>query len=297
MGFKEIHIMDLLEIIRRFQAGHSIKAIARSLGHDRSTIRNYRKCLVAKGIAVDPGSPGVDVSDKRVLSILQEVLAENKRGSDKLDLLEPYRDELIDLVTNKGLLRKSAFNVLCEFHPNIKEAISYTSFKRFTARHKLALNSQVVTCRFEAKPGSQLQIDYGKVGRLFDHLTGTLRTLYAFIATLAFSRHKDVELTFSQNQQSFTSSHVKAFNFFGGVAQTVTLDNLKAGVISPSLYEPKFNRTYSEMAKHYGCFLDPARVGRPKDKAIVEADVKTIRAKVKELLVLHPTALLSELND
>jgi transposase len=295
VAFKEIRIMDIWEIVRRLQAGHTIRSITRSLGYDRKTIRKYLNYLRTKGIAVEKGSA---VDEERILPLLQEIVRENERSSDKQALLEPYRNELIDLVTKKGLKAKSAFNVLCENHPDdLRDHVSYTSFKRFVRSNELALKLKGVTCRIEVEPGSQLQIDYGKVGRLLDPLTRTLRTLYAFIATLSYSRHKYVEFTFSQNQQSFTQSHVKAFNVFHGVPTTVVLDNLKAGVISPSLYDPKFNRTYAEMAKHYNCFLDPARVGKPKDKGKVEADVKTVREKFKELRVLYPNASLPELNE
>jgi len=295
VAFKGIRIMEIWEIVRRIQAGHSIRSIARSLGYDPKTIRKYLNYFRSKGVVVEKGSV---VDEQQILPLLQELVRENERSSAKQARLEPYRDELIDLVTKKGLKPKSAFNVLRENHPDdLRDHVSYTSFKRFVRCNTLALKLTGVTCRIEVEPGSQLQIDYGKVGRLFDPLTSSLRTLYAFIATLSYSRHKFVEFTFSQNQQSFTRSHVKAFTFFHGVPATVVLDNLKAGVISPSLYDPDFNRTYAEMSKHYNCFLDPARAGKPKDKGKVEADVKTIREKFKELRVLYPTALLPELNE
>ena len=297
MAFKEIRIMDIWEIIRRYQSGHSIKSIARSLGYDRKTVRRYLHYLRTKGISLEPGSLPVINDDEKILSVLREIVSENRRRANAQAVLEPYRDELISLVTKDELKPKSAFSVLCQRHEGLSDTVSYTSFKRFTRRHKLALKVQEVTCRIEVEPGSQLQIDYGKVGRLFDPSMNTLRTLYAFIATLSYSRHKYAEFTFSQNQQSFVNSHVRAFSFFGGVATSVVLDNLKAGVISPSLYDPKFNRTYDEMAKHYGCFLDPARPGKPQDKGKVESDVKTIREKYKELRVLNPSASVQELNE
>jgi transposase len=293
LAFKEIRIMDIWEVIRRLQAGHSLRSITRSLGYDRKTIRKYLNELRSKGISLEKGS---ELDEQRIIPILREIVQANERPSDKQALLEPYRDELIDLVTSEGLKPKSAFNVLCEHH-DLRGQLSYTSFKRFVRTNELALKLKGVSCRIEVEPGTQLQVDYGKVGRLLDPRTNTVRTLYAFIATLSYSRHKYVEFTFSQNQQSFTHSHVLAFNFFGGVPTTVVLDNLKSGVISPSLYDPTFNRIYGEMAKHYKCFLDPARVGRPKDKGKVESDVKTVREKFKELHVLYPNASLAELNE
>jgi hypothetical protein len=108
---------------------------------------------------------------------------------------------------------------------------------------------------------------------------------------------KYIELTFSQDQTSFVSSHVRMFEFFGGVPERVVLDNLKSGVLKSDLYDPMLNRTYAEMAEHYGCFIDPARIRRPKDKAKVERDVQTVREAVRREIVLNPSITLHELNQ
>ncbi len=158
------------------------------------------------------------------------------------------------------------------------------------------LNLKDITCRFEVEPGEQMQIDYFKAGTLYDQFEQRKRTLYAFIATLSFSRHKFVEFVFRQDSKSFVNSHVKAFDFIGGVPKTIVLDNLKDGVIKPDLYDPHFNHAYRELAEHYGTFLDPARVRSPKDKGKVERDVQTAREKFKELIAIYPTITLLELN-
>ena len=141
-----------------------------------------------------------------------------------------------------------------------------------------------------------MQIDYAKVGVIYDPRTQKRRTMYAFIGTLGYSRHKFVELVFSQNQQSFVGSHIRMFDFFGCVPERVVLDNLKTGVIKPDLYDPVLNRSYRELADHYHCFLDPCRVAHPKDKGKVERDVQTVRQASRKLIVLHPTADIVELN-
>jgi transposase len=191
---------------------------------------------------------------------------------------------------------KTAFKVLCARH-DFTGKVSYTSFKRFVRRNQLVLNVKEITCRIETDPGDELQVDYCKAGMLYDAAEKRMRTVYAFIGTLSFSRHKFVEFVFRQDQQSFVSSHVKAFNYFGGTPRRIVLDNLKAGVIRPDLYDPQFNRAYREMAEHYGTFLDPARVRSPKDKGKVERDVQTIREKFKELTALYSTVTLAELNQ
>ena len=46
------------------------------------------------------------------------------------------------------------------------------------------------------------------------------------------------------------------------------LDNLTTGVTKADLYDPKLNRSYAELAAHYGVLLDPARRAKPKDKGL-----------------------------
>ena len=141
-----------------------------------------------------------------------------------------------------------------------------------------------------------MQIDYAQVGKLTDPESGTMRILYAFIATLSHSRLKYVELTFRQNQMNFTASHVRMFEFFGGVPRRLNIDNLKCGVIKPDLYDPSLNRTYADLIAHYDTFVDTARVRHPKDKGKVERDVQTVREAVRVTLVQNPSATVAELN-
>ena len=56
------------------------------------------------------------------------------------------------------------------------------------------------------------------------------------------------------------------FNFFGGVAHTIIIDNLKSGIIKPDIYDPILNRSYAEVAEYYNTFIDTAQISRPKDK-------------------------------
>jgi len=174
--------------------------------------------------------------------------------------------------------------------------VSYTSFKRFVRTHALDLHPDRATCRIEVGPGEEVQVDYARITAFFDRQEERRRTLFAFIGTLSHSRMKYVELTFGQDQLSFASSHMRMYEFFGGVPARTVIDNLKSGVITPSLYDPTLNRSYREMAEHVGTFIDPARVAHPKDKGKVERDVRTVRDAARRIILLYPTATLGELN-
>jgi len=266
------------------------------MGYDRKTVRKYINRLRAKGI-LDNNQTIVENKNKELAEVVMEDVRQHGRPSEKQSLLEPYLKELKELIDEpSGMKPKTAFKVLCGRH-DLTGKVSYTSFKRFVRSNQLVLNVKEITCRIETDPGDELQVDYCKAGMLYDQVEKRMRTVYSFIGTLSFSRHKFVEFVFRQDQQSFVSSHVKAFNYFGGVPKRIVLDNLKAGVITPDLYDPRFNRAYSEMAEHYNTFLDPARVRSPKDKGKVERDVQTVREKFKELTALYPTITLAELNQ
>jgi len=79
------------------------------------------------------------------------------------------------------------------------------------------------------------------------------------------------------DQAEWTAAHVEAFAFFGGVTARLVPDNLKTGVDRPDLYDPKINRSYAELAAHYGTLVDPARAAKPKDKPQVERPMPYVR--------------------
>ena len=104
---------------------------------------------------------------------------------------------------------------------------------------------------------------------LFDRLCGRNRVVWAFCASLSHSRHPFFQYVYTQKQESFAESFIDTFEYFGGTTESVSIDNLKAGVINPDLWDPKLNRTLAEVADYYGVFIDPCRVGKSTDKGKV----------------------------
>jgi hypothetical protein len=110
-----------------------------------------------------------------------------------------------------------------------------------------------------------------------DPLTGARRAVNAFALVLTMSRHQYACPVLRMDQQSWLDCHIAAFRFFGGVPRRIVPDNLKTGVLKPDLYDPAFNRSYEELAHHYGFLIDPARVRKPTDKPMVERQIPFIR--------------------
>ena len=145
------------------------------------------------------------------------------------------------------------------------------SLRRYVAANlpEEARRSQVTVLRLvPAEPGAEAQIDYGQMGRWTDPASGRRHTVNAFAMVLCCSRHMFVRPVISMDQHAWTECHVAAFGFFGGVPARLVPDNLKTGVDRPDLYDPRINRSYAELAAHYGCLVDPARSRKPKDKGL-----------------------------
>jgi transposase len=126
--------------------------------------------------------------------------------------------------------------------------------------------------------GEKLFVDYsGMTVPWVDKTTGEIHQAQIFVAVLGASNYTYIEATPDQSLFSWTQSHVHAFAFFDGVPVCLVPDNLKSGVTKPHLYDPDVNRTFQELADHYGVAVIPARVRAPKDKAKAEVGVQGIQ--------------------
>jgi len=129
----------------------------------------------------------------------------------------------------------------------------------------------------DGKPGDELQVDFGKMGRLGDPETGRQRDCHALIFTPAVSRFSFVWLTHRQTLDDVIAGFEAAWAFYGGVFATVIPDNLKAVVERADATEPRLNQAFVEYAQARGFAVDPARVPAPQDKPRVERTVGFVR--------------------
>jgi len=113
---------------------------------------------------------------------------------------------------------------------------------------------------------------------------------------LGATNHTYAEATRTQRVADWIGSHVRAFAFFGGVPRLVVPDQLRTGITGPCRYEPGLQRSYEEMAQHYGTAVLPARPGSPRDKAKVEAGVLVAQRWILARLRNQTFFSLPELN-
>jgi hypothetical protein len=129
----------------------------------------------------------------------------------------------------------------------------------------------------ETEPGEVAEVDFGKLGYLFDEAVNKLRALYALVVTLVFSRYQYVHITRKQDLPALIGGIEDAWAFFGGVTRRLIVDNLKAAVVKSHRYEPIFNRTFLEYSQYQGFIIDPAVARHPEGKATVERQIPYVR--------------------
>ncbi len=145
--------------------------------------------------------------------------------------------------------------------------------------------------------GEKLFVDYaGDTVPVFDQVTNAERPAHIFVAVLGASNYTYAEARWSEGLADWIAAHVNAFAAAGGVTKAVVCDNLKAGVTRPSRYEPGINRSYQDLAEHYGFAVLPARVRKPRDKAKVEVAVQIVQRFVLARLRNRRFFSLVELN-
>jgi transposase len=275
MARRTFDVIDVTEILVHWHAGRSLNEMSQSLGVDRKTIRKYIAPAVAAGIA--PAGPAKSEQEwhELVRGWFPE-LADTRLRQVTWPAIAEHHDYIAEQL--KARVRMSTI------HQRLRDerglAASVASFRRYVAANipEEARRQQVTVWNPRpAEAGEQAQIDYGMLGRWADPATGRLRTVWAFVMVLAYSRHLFVRPVLTMDQRAWTECHVEAFAFFGGVPARLVPDNLKTGVDKPDLYDPKLNRSYAELAAHYGCLVDPARALKPRDKARVERPMPYVR--------------------
>lgn len=146
--------------------------------------------------------------------------------------------------------------------------------------------------------GEKLFVDYAgdTVPVVVDRRTGEIRDAHLFVAVLGGSSLSFACATWTEQFADWAEAHNAAFAFFGGVPQLLVPDNAKVAVIKACHFDPMLNRSYTDMARHYGTAVLPARPRRPKDKAKVEACVRIVERWVLGRLRNRIFYSLAELN-
>jgi transposase len=267
-------VIDISEILVHWHAGRSQHELAASLNVDRKTIRKYVAPAIAAGIT--PGGPAKTSAEwGRLVRQWFPELVDTGLRQVTWPQIEVHRDYIVEQL--QVPVTQSTIHQRLRDEHGLQTSIA--SFRRWVAANlpAEARRASVTVLGPTTPPGSQGQVDYGKLGAWTDPRSGRRVSVWAFVMVLAHSRHMFVRPVIVMDQRAWTEAHIAAFTFFGGVPARIVPDNLATGVSKADLYDPKINRAYAELAEHYGVLIDPARAFKPKDKPQVERPMPYVR--------------------
>jgi transposase len=270
------------EVLRlKWGCGLSERKIAHSCGISRPTVAEYIRRAQAAGLAW----PLPEALDAATLE----------------RLLFPARPATPPLVpdwsvVHQELKRKGVtlFLLWQDYKAATPDGFQYSWFCRAYQAWTTKLD---LVMRQHHRAGEKLFVDYAGQGiPVVNSQTGEVHEAALFIAVLGASNYTYAEATWSQTLPDWIGSHVRAFAALGGVPEVVVPDNLKAAVSRAHRYEPELNRTYADLAHHYGVAVLPARAGRPRDKAKVEVGVQVVERWMLARLRHHTFFTLTAVN-
>lgn len=266
----------LQELVRLHRMGVGDREVARMLGMGPNTERTYRQAL-ARAMLLD-GEPE-QIPELEVLKAAVETHVPPKRPPQQTSSVLEWRPE-IERLLDKGLRPKAIFDRLRLEQPDFGG--SYAAVKRLTwtiARER-GVQPDEVAIPVETDAGDVAQVDFGYAGHLWDPDAKMLRRAWVFVMVLGYSRHLFAQIVFDQRTETWIRLHIEAFRFLGGVPRTIVPDNLRAAVVRAAFAvddDSELNRSYRELARHYGFQIDPTPPRAPKKKGKVESSVKYVK--------------------
>ena len=284
MATERLPMRKIREILRhKWALGRSHREVAASLGISIGAVS------AAEHRARDAGLdwPRIEALDETALEarLYGTTVEQRRRPLPDPALLHAERKK-------PGVTLELLHHEYLERHP---DGYAYTQFceyyRRWCGDRRLSMRQVHVA-------GEKLFVDYaGKKPRLTDPNTGEVREVELFVAVLGASNYTFAEASATQQIGDWITSHVHAFEYLGGVTGAVVPDQLKTGVTRACRYEPEIQRSYEDLARHYGTVILPARPASPRDKAKVEVGVQVVERWILARLRHGTFFTLSSLNQ
>ena len=287
MAAKPKPMSKIKQVLRARQQGRSVKWIARSAEISRNTVRKYLS------LATQSGQSLQELMALDEAALQQALLPEQPLSRDErwLDLAGRY-DYLIAELDKPGVTR---FLLWSEYRQGYPGGYSYSQFCWHLAQMDKAHNVRAV---IDHRPGDLLYIDFtGMLISYVDPHSGQPVPCQVLGCVLGYSQYAYVEAVASQRTPDLVDALSRGLGWFGGVPGGIVPDNLKSAVIKADRYEPAMNQVLEDWANHYGTAIIPARVARPRDKALAENLVKHIYSQIFAPLRHHTFYSLHELNE
>ena len=267
----------LQDFVRLHRQGLPDREIARLLRMGRNTITRYRKAILTAGLLDGDSEQLPETSELRQAVETHAPAPVPRQQRTSLERWLP----IVDAKYEQGVGPTPIYDFLRLEHADFDGSLSAIKRRCAALRRARGVQATDVTMPVETDPGDVAQVDFGYVGMLYDPDLGVLRKAWVFVMTLGHSRHMAAKIVFDQRVETWLRLHIECFEDFGGVPKTLVPDNLKAAVIRASFGiddEATLNRSYRELARHYGFVVDPTPPRSPEKKGKVENSVRYVKS-------------------
>jgi transposase len=265
------------EILRlKHEVGLGVRQIARSLRISHGTVVNYLQR--AETAEVTWPLPE-NLNEEQ----LQNLLFRSQRPPEEARRALPDMAEVHKELRGKRHCKGITLQLLWEeYRAEHADGYGYTQFCEYYNRFESGLEPVL---RQTYVAGEKLFVDWaGETIPLAESHNMAARQAYLFVAALGASNYTYAEAFENTRLACWIEAHIHAWEFFGGVAKITVPDNPKTAVINACRYEPELQRTYEELAEHYGTVIIPARSGEAQDKAKVEEAVQNSDRRIVAVL-------------
>lgn len=248
------------EILRlHHSCGYSKKRVSKALGCARSTVGDYLQRAQTAGLT---WPLPVELDDDDLLEKhLYGPRPEQQRP-------QPDCNYIYHELKRKGVTLNLLWQEYKAEHP---DGYQLTQFCDVYRQWRKTID---LVMRQEHKAGDKAFSDFaGGTLPIVDAGTGEVTPAHLFVCALGASSYTYATLFWREDSESWCMGHAQAFSFFQGCVETVVPDNPKPVITKACRYEPDVNPSFAQMANHFGVGVLPARVKRPRDKAVVESAV------------------------
>jgi transposase len=272
MSYREVSVIEIVEMLRLWLQGLGLREVARLSGTDRKTVRRYVDRARAVGLDRDGGDG--QLTDELLAAVIAGVRPHRPTGkSPAWEVIAGEHEQIKAWLTDGLTLTK--IHVLLGRRGVV---VSYRTLNRYATTELGFGRPRATVPVADGEPGAEVQVDFGRLGLLTDVADGRRRVVHGLIFTAVYSRHMFVWPTYRQTLADVIAGFEAAWTFFGGVFAVAIPDNMKAIVTTAHPTEPKLNDAFREYAQARGFAIDPARVRSPRDKPRVERMVQYVRS-------------------
>jgi transposase len=274
MAFREVRVYEIKEVLRLWLRGTGTRKIAALVDLDRKTVQRYIAAATEAGLGRGAAEGSLD--DALMAQVCERARPRRRDGhGESWSALQAHHDQLKRWLVDDGLTAVKTTELLARKGVVVPE--------RTVQRYALKVlgggrSARGTTLRVaDCEPGSELQVDFGKMGLVPDPISGHKRVCWALIFTACYSRHCFIWLSFRQSTEAVIVGFEAAWTFFGGIFRAVIPDNMATVVDKADPINPRLNQAFVEYAQARGFVVDPARVRKPTDKPRVERVVPFAR--------------------